>query len=50
MWFHKRFDFFQMLLDQARMSEEGLKTAVRFHAHAEPGTGTARRADRKKGR
>ncbi len=25
MWFHKRFDFYQMLFDQARMSEEGLK-------------------------
>jgi len=25
MWFHKRFDFFKMLYDQARMSEEGLK-------------------------
>jgi predicted phosphate transport protein (TIGR00153 family) len=25
MWFHRRFDFYQMLFDQARMSEEGLK-------------------------
>src|SRR4051812_26726050 len=24
MWFRKRFDFYQMLLDQARMSEQGL--------------------------
>jgi uncharacterized protein Yka (UPF0111/DUF47 family) len=30
MWFHKRFDFFQMLLDQARMSEEGLKQLCDF--------------------
>jgi uncharacterized protein len=30
MWFHKRFDFFQMLLDQARMSEEGLRRLCRF--------------------
>src|SRR5471032_3142687 len=30
MWFHKRFDFFQMLLDQARMSEAGLKQLCDF--------------------
>jgi uncharacterized protein Yka (UPF0111/DUF47 family) len=30
MWFHKRFDFFQMLLDQARMSEEGLKQLCQY--------------------
>jgi len=30
MWFRKRFDFFQLLLDQARMSEEGLRQLCRF--------------------
>jgi uncharacterized protein len=30
MWFHKRFDFYQMLLDQARMSEQGLKLLCEF--------------------
>lgn len=30
MWFHKRFDFFQMLSDQARMSEEGLELLRKF--------------------
>ncbi len=30
MWFHKRFDFYQMLLDQARMSEEGLRLLGEF--------------------
>jgi predicted phosphate transport protein (TIGR00153 family) len=30
MWFRKRFDFYQMLLDQARMSEEGMKLLCDF--------------------
>ncbi len=30
MWFHKRFDFYQLLLDQARKSEEGLKLLCGF--------------------
>lgn len=30
MWFRKRYDFFQMLLDQARMSEQGLKLLCDF--------------------
>ena len=30
MWFHKRFDFYRMLLDQARKSEEGLKFLCDF--------------------
>lgn len=30
MWFHKRFNFYQMLLDQARMSEQGLKLLCDF--------------------
>lgn len=30
MWFHKRFDFYQMLLEQARMSEQGLKLLTQF--------------------
>ena len=30
MWFHKRFDFYQMLLDQARMSEQGMKLLCDF--------------------
>lgn len=30
MWFRKRFDFYQMLLDQARMSELGLKLLREF--------------------
>jgi predicted phosphate transport protein (TIGR00153 family) len=30
MWFRKRFDFFQMLLDQARKSEEGLAYLCEF--------------------
>ncbi|OGR90715.1 MAG: hypothetical protein A2992_08500 [Elusimicrobia bacterium RIFCSPLOWO2_01_FULL_59_12] len=30
MWFRKRFDFYQMLLEQARKSEEGLKALCDF--------------------
>jgi uncharacterized protein len=30
MWFRKRFDFYVMLLDQARMSEEGMKLLCDF--------------------
>jgi predicted phosphate transport protein (TIGR00153 family) len=30
MWFRKRFDFYLMLLDQARMSEEGMKLLCDF--------------------
>jgi uncharacterized protein len=30
MWFHKRFDFYEMLLNQARKSEEGLELLCRF--------------------
>lgn len=30
MWFHKRFDFYEMLLAQARKSEEGLKLLCDF--------------------
>src|ERR1051325_2054016 len=30
MWFRKRFDFFQLLLDQARMSEQGMKLLCEF--------------------
>jgi len=30
MWFRKRYDFYQMLLDQARKSEEGLKLLCDF--------------------
>ena len=30
MWFRKRFDFFQLLLDQAKMSEEGLRLLCEF--------------------
>ncbi|MFA5976058.1 MAG: DUF47 family protein [Elusimicrobiota bacterium] len=30
MWFRKRFNFYQMLLDQARMSEQGLGLLVAF--------------------
>src|SRR2546423_14691269 len=30
MWFRKRFDFYKMLLDQARMSEEGLALLCAF--------------------
>jgi len=33
MWFHKRFDFYQMLLAQARKSEEGLKLFCDFVQH-----------------
>ena len=30
MWFRKRFDFYQMLLDQARRSEQGLQLLCEF--------------------
>ncbi len=30
MWFRKRYDFYQLLLDQARMSEKGLKLLCDF--------------------
>jgi predicted phosphate transport protein (TIGR00153 family) len=30
MWFRKRFDFYQLLLDQAKKSEEGLRQLCRF--------------------
>src|SRR5688572_20247758 len=30
MWFHKRFDFYQMLLDQARKTEQGLQLFCEF--------------------
>jgi predicted phosphate transport protein (TIGR00153 family) len=30
MWFHKRYDFFGLLLEQARVTEEGLKLLVDF--------------------
>jgi predicted phosphate transport protein (TIGR00153 family) len=30
MWFQKRFDFYRMLLEQARMSEEGMKLLCDF--------------------
>jgi uncharacterized protein Yka (UPF0111/DUF47 family) len=30
MWFRKRFDFYQLLLDQARKTEEGLKLLCEF--------------------
>jgi predicted phosphate transport protein (TIGR00153 family) len=30
MWFHKRFDFYQMLVDQARKSEEGIHLLCEF--------------------
>lgn len=30
MWFHRRFDFYQMLLNQARICEEGLKALCEF--------------------
>ncbi len=30
MWFHKRFDFYRMLFEQARMSEQGLKLLCDF--------------------
>jgi predicted phosphate transport protein (TIGR00153 family) len=30
MWFHKRYDFFGLLLEQARVTEEGLKLLVEF--------------------
>jgi len=30
MWFHKRYDFFGLLLEQARVTEEGLKFLVDF--------------------
>jgi predicted phosphate transport protein (TIGR00153 family) len=30
MWFRKRFDFYQMLLDQARMTERGLELLCQF--------------------
>jgi predicted phosphate transport protein (TIGR00153 family) len=30
MWFRKRFDFFQLLLEQARMSEQGMKLLCDF--------------------
>jgi predicted phosphate transport protein (TIGR00153 family) len=30
MWFHKRFDFYQMLLEQARKSEEGLELLYQY--------------------
>jgi len=40
MWFRKRFDFYQMLLDQARMSEQGLKLLCDFVRTPEPHLGT----------
>lgn len=30
MWFHKRFDFYQLLLDQAQMTEQGLRLLQEF--------------------
>lgn len=33
MWFHKKYDFFSMLLEQAKMSEEGLRLLCDFVAH-----------------
>lgn len=30
MWFHRKFDFYQMLLEQARMTEKGLKMLCEF--------------------
>jgi len=30
MWFHKRFDFYRMLLDQSRKTEEGLRLLCAF--------------------
>lgn len=36
MWFHKRFDFYQMLLDQARVSEEGIRALADFMHHHDP--------------
>lgn len=30
MWFHKKFDFYQLLSDQARISEEGIKLFCEF--------------------
>jgi hypothetical protein len=30
MWFHKRYDFFGLLLEQARVTEDGLKLLVEF--------------------
>jgi predicted phosphate transport protein (TIGR00153 family) len=39
MWFRKRFDFFQLLLNQARMSEEGMRLLCEFVQN--PGKGLA---------
>jgi predicted phosphate transport protein (TIGR00153 family) len=39
MWFRKRFDFYQMLLAQARMSEEGMKLLCDFVRHPSEATG-----------
>jgi predicted phosphate transport protein (TIGR00153 family) len=39
MWFRKRFDFYQMLLAQARMSEEGMKLLCDFVRHPTEATG-----------
>jgi hypothetical protein len=39
MWFHKRFDFYQLLLDQARMTEQGLKVLCDFVRTPQPALG-----------
>lgn len=33
MWFHKRYDFYAMLLNQARVSEEGVRLLYEFVQH-----------------
>jgi len=41
MWFRKRFDFYQMLLDQARQSQEGMKLLGEFVRAPGPALGQA---------
>src|SRR5438876_8424022 len=41
MWFQKRFNFYQLLLDQARMSEEGMKLLCDFVRTPSEATGDA---------
>src|SRR5437868_5837327 len=43
MWFRKRFDFYQMLLNQARLSEQGMQLLCEFVQH--PDEVLARRVD-----
>ena len=48
MWFHRRYDFFGLLLEQARVTEEGLKLLVDFVRDPGPKTWAIRSSRPKK--